>query len=161
VLANASLEALGPEQRYQLRRFVEIGGGLLVLGGKSAFGNGGIRGSFLEDALPVQPADSRFDIVRCDKPVMLDPAGAALKLAVGGSVVSPLMHRVALKAGAVVLARAGRDPILVSGVYGKGRVVCLLGTPYGVAPAGKVLLTDWSELPGFMGRLLEWLAEAK
>lgn len=161
VLANASLEALGPEQRYQLRQFVEMGGGLLILGGKAAFGNGGICGSFLEDVIPVAPLNTRFDIdPNKSGPIATEVAGAQLGLEMPSALIAPWVHRVTVKPGATVLARQGQHPFLVAHGFGRGRVVCMLGTPYGCAPKGMTMFIDWKDLPAFMARLLRYTANA-
>ncbi len=160
ILANASLEGLGPEQRCQLRRFVEIGGGLLLLGGKSAFGNGGLRGSFLEDVLPVRVADTRFDIVP-------NPAFAACKLCPDGLALSvvnrmavPYVHDAVAHLSAQVRMVAGARPLLVTGTFGRGRCACFLGTPYGAAPRkGDGLLTESDDWPTMAGKVMDWLLE--
>jgi hypothetical protein len=156
--ANATAEALGPEQRFALRRFVEAGGGLLLLGGKSAFGNGGIRDSFLEDLLPVTPEASRFDIAANRAALADGPASAPWGVALGERLVSPYLHRATARPAAQVVARAGREPFVVAGTAGRGRVVCLLGTPYGEAPKGRTRFTDWDGYPAWLDAVLGWLA---
>lgn len=159
ILANASLESLGPDQRFQLRAFVERGGGLLLLGGKSAFGNGGIRGSFLEEVVPVQVAETRFDIEASRAELLATPAAAAWRLALDKGVVAPFRHQAQVKPGGELLVRAGREPLLVAGTFGRGRVLCLLATPYGQAPARRTRLTAWSGYPDFIDAMLNGLAK--
>ncbi|MCE9613882.1 MAG: glutamine amidotransferase [Lentisphaerae bacterium] len=157
ILANATLDALAPEQRYQLRRFVEDGGGLLVLGGKTAYGNGGLRGSFLEDVVPVVTADSAFDIEAQSAPLTAGPDAPALALALPRGLAAPFVHRATVKPGSLLLATAGDRPYLVGGTFGRGRVACLLGTPYGRAPTGQRLITEWSGYPPFFHAVVAWL----
>jgi uncharacterized membrane protein len=160
ILANASLEALGPDQRHQLRRFVETGGSLLVLGGKSAFGNGGIRGSFLEPIFPLTVADSRFDLAPAAAPrLKVTPAGRKLGLRLPGTAVSPLLHKVSVGPNASVAVQAGDAPFLVLGTAAAGRIACLCGSPLGRPAAGDVLFTEVAEYPTFLDALLMWLQE--
>jgi hypothetical protein len=156
--ANATAEALGPEQRFALRRFVEAGGGLLLLGGKSAFGNGGIRGSFLEEVVPVEVADTRFDLAPCGGSIVGERAAKRMGLVLARRLATPYLHRARLKPGATLLARAGDEPFLVAGAFGRGRVVCLLGTPYGTAPEGLTRFTEWADYPALLTTMLRWLA---
>ncbi|MEZ6196657.1 MAG: VWA domain-containing protein [Planctomycetota bacterium] len=53
VLENLAVGDFRESELEALRRFVEVGGGLLVTGGRRSFGNGGYRKSRLEPLLPV------------------------------------------------------------------------------------------------------------
>lgn len=159
VLANGSLEGIGPEQRLQLAALVKAGGGLLLLGGKAAYGSGGVRNSFLEEILPVSVADSRFDIV---------PAGGALVKAsaeaVGNpkwptAVVCPFVHQIKPRPGATVAVTAGKAPFLLVTTVGEGRVACVVGTPYGAAPEGKQTFLEWPDWPLLLRNVLLWLGQ--
>lgn len=161
VVANASLECLGRLGQMILRDYLTHGGSLLLLGGKSAFGNGGLAGSGLEDLLPVEPADSRFDIRRLKA---LRLAAAQPHPAVAGLDWAALpaadyyLHAVKVRPSGRVLLAAGEEPFLVVGeLPGGGRVACLLAAPYGgegPLPAGAFAAPEW---PLFMRNLLAWL----
>lgn len=54
VLQNVAADAIGPEGIALLSAYVrDLGGGLLTLGGREAYGAGGWKGSALEELLPV------------------------------------------------------------------------------------------------------------
>jgi len=55
------------------------------------------------------------------------------------------LHKVAVKPSAQVLARAGEEPFLVVGTYGKGRVACVLASPNGDPAEGQTGFWDWDD----------------
>ncbi|MDP7130277.1 MAG: hypothetical protein QF437_07305 [Planctomycetota bacterium] len=55
------------------------------------------------------------------------------------------LHKVGVKEGALVLARAGKEPFLVSGPYEKGRVACVLGSPNGDPAEGQTGFWEWDD----------------
>jgi len=161
VFANASLEALGAEQRFQLREFIRVGGGLVLLGGKAAYGSGGIQGSFLDEVLPVQVASDRFDLqpatgvlTRTGTTIAVHPKWIA-------NLTCPFIHRVTPKRGAAVVIRQRNLPFLVTGCFGKGRIACITAAPYGTASAGKVVFCDSKAWSSLMRNVLLWVCESK
>jgi uncharacterized membrane protein len=161
VLANVPAGALTVEQRAMLEDFVRAGGGLIVLGGPYSFGAGDYHTSdIFTRLLPVTSA-GKYDIVKCAPPQPLKAAGpetlAADLLANNPSVVL-YRHKLAAKVGATVQVKAGEQPLIVTGAYGKGRVVAVLATPLGPNPA---VGTPWWQStlwPQIMVRLLAWAA---
>lgn len=145
-----------------LRDYLTHGGSLFVLGGKSAYGAGGLRDSGLEDLLPIEVSDSVFDIVRKRAaPIRaLRPHPATADVNWAALPPEPLyLHRVTVRPNGETLLTAGSDPVLVvAELQGGGRIACLLAAPYG-GQAGKVpALFAASDWPEFMRRLLAWLA---
>lgn len=162
VFANSGFDALGPEQRYQLREYVsQCGGGLLILGGKAAYGNGGVRNSFLEPALPVKTSESRFDIVPVSGPFTKTSAIAIGNPKWQADLVCPFAHQVIPSANATVSLKAGNTPVMVISVFGKGRIACFTGSPYGDAGTGKTHFVDWKDWPLVVRNVLQWLAGQK
>jgi hypothetical protein len=132
VLANVDGAALGFNGRRQLRHFVRQGGGLLVLGGMQALGQGGYRNSFLGDVLPLTLAPSR-DVQAFPQPAKLALGSGdllrSLDLKEAGGVF--YRHRVEVKVGAGVPLLAGSEPVLITGDAGKGRAAVFTGTVLG------------------------------
>lgn len=157
VLANASLAALGPEQRYQLRELVRLGGGLLLLGGKAAFGAGGIRDSFLEEVLPVAVSKAQFDIVPAGHPIERTRDAVPALADWPSRVYAPYIHEVEATAGATQVLRAGNRPVLYVRKFGEGRVACLAATPYGRSRGGKTFYAESDTWPELMRSLICWL----
>lgn len=158
VFANAGIGFLDKGQLQALKSAIVQGAGLMILGGKTGYGASGIKGSILEEVVPVEIADTVFDIER--RPGVLQSrdkhtvSGLSLPL----NLVSPYIHRAGLRQGSDLIISAGGRPFLVSGVYGRGRVVCLLGTPYGTAPKGGTLFYEWKGWPELLRNTLRWLA---
>jgi hypothetical protein len=169
VLANVDCTALGFKNRKQLWHFTKQGGGLLVLGGMHALGQGRYRDSFLADLLPVTIA-SAWDV---------QPFETAAKLIGGkGSLLRGLdlnetghvfmHHRVALKPNATIELYAGNEPILLISSAGNGRVAVFTGTTMGGAttpnrgfvepkPSKPAFWND-SVWPLIASRISTWLA---
>ncbi|MBI3921362.1 MAG: hypothetical protein HY318_08100 [Armatimonadetes bacterium] len=158
VFANASVASLGPEQRFQLVEFVRNGGGLFLLGGKAAYGNGGLRGSFLEGALPIQVTEDRFDLQTVSGNLVKTSAVAVGNPKRQGDLICPAVHRTKLKSGATASLTVGKSPALASASFGKGRVACFTGAPYGESAEGKTLFSEWKDWPLLMRNVLQWVA---
>ena len=135
------------------------GTGLMILGGKIAYGASGIRGSVLDEVLPVQIGDALADLQREDGTLQIRSRQILGELSLPANLVCPYVHRVHVRPESSVQMTVGSMPFLVSGSFGKGRVVCLTGTLHGTAPAGKQLFTQWSGWPQLMRNTLYWLAE--
>lgn len=123
VVADVPARAFGPPEQMSIRKFVENGGRLIVLGGFYGFGHGGLKGSFLEDVLPVTTIRT-FDRVRVTGE-LTQPGGSA-KL--GGCA---WVHEVALKKGASILWQVDGKPAVVSWKLGNGQVTVVTATVLG------------------------------
>jgi uncharacterized membrane protein len=71
VLQNVHISELGDKVSNNLRRYVENGGGLVVVGGDSSFGLGDYIGSPLEDILPVRLVPPHKEMKRLGVAVQL------------------------------------------------------------------------------------------
>ncbi|MBI4520530.1 MAG: hypothetical protein HY701_06810 [Gemmatimonadetes bacterium] len=148
VLGSIEASSFPPDQLRMISDFVSRrGGGLLVLGGRNAFAEGGYTGTPLADALPVviegPPRGEDYDFFDEVK-VVPTPAGSAhpaLQLARGGkdpatlwdalpqlSILNPVTE---VKPGATLLleGRGGRGDtyvVLAHHRFGRGKALALL-----------------------------------
>jgi len=135
VLGDFDSEAISPEHCRTILEFVEKGGSLILLGGQKLWGEKGISKTELSKLLPFTRAgapaiEGRFSVAwtaegrahpalanNPDMPAELPP-------------VLSVFTGVTLSGGAFALADAqtdsGRQPILVSRVYGQGKVLAVL-----------------------------------
>lgn len=117
----------------RVKNFVAKGGILIVTGGPSAFGTGAYeKNPILKEILPV-----------AGRPYDLQPAAGREQfdkgIAITGIGINPaksphvywLHHFAKLKPSTEVLWKAGNNPVLVKNSYGKGKVLCFLGSPLG------------------------------
>jgi len=169
LLANVDGAALGFNTRRLLRHFVQQGGGLFILGGMQALGQGGYRDSFLGELLPLTLAPSR-DIQPFAKPAVLAAGKGTLlqglDLQAAGAVF--MRHRVEVKTDAVVQLLAGTEPVLVTAGAGKGRVAVFTGTimggpstpGQGFAEPAPAVPAFWTQpvWPRMVNRTVTWLA---
>lgn len=161
VIANVHVDCLGPIGREMLRDYVTHGGGLLVLGGMAAYACADWTGSALGDVLPVEPRAEPFDVrriesggLRLGRPHAI-MEGIDLAARPGAEYIHQLR---AVRDGAEVLLYAGKHPFLVVWEKDRGRVACVLGTPYGSTPAGgPPQYVDWEHWPRLVANVLRWL----
>ena len=66
------------------------------------------------------------------------------------------LHRARVKEGAQTVVTAGGKPFLVTGTYGNGRVVCVLGMPYGAPAEGEVGFWAWDDWAYLMRNASLW-----
>jgi len=146
-----------------LRLFVRQGGGLVILGGQFSFGGGSYKGSAFEELCPVV-VKGPFDIVRADPPLPLEPVGQHPIVMGLDFRQRPLVlwyHRAKPKPDATVLARAGKQPLIVVQRVGKGRVVAFLGTVLGDAGEDERPFWRWEDWPDLLKEMLTWAAGQK
>lgn len=149
VLGDLDAAALGEKQLSELRDRIGEGAGLLLLGGYQSFDAGGYGDSALEAAIPVKlsrrqkqrigrEVDASFHLagrqsVRVAKSHPINQIFASEKQAEGWASLKPLLgaNRFAgpkpLPGVQVLLENERRDPLLIVGDYGKGRVVAFAG----------------------------------
>lgn len=174
VLADVPQDPLTLDKRQQLADYVKLGGGLLVLGGPYAYGGGAWKGSPLEPLLPVAIGGT-FDLrpSEGDAQLTLTPIGLKRLGQVGSNRkpdiesrrsllgVVPWHNEVPLRAGAEVWMTAGKGPFAVYAKAGEGRVLALLGTAVGEAPAGRTAFYDSPGWPELLKRMLSYLARGR
>jgi uncharacterized membrane protein len=118
-----------PNRLNAIRDYVLAGGGLVMIGGYMTFqgieGKAQYAGTAIEEVLPVTLM-TRDDRVECPEgatPQLLDPRHA---IAAGLGTAWPDLlgyNRVMQKPGTELVATVGADPLIVAGIFGKGRSV--------------------------------------
>ncbi len=118
-----------PNRLKAIHDYVKGGGGLVMVGGYLTFqgieGKARYHGTPVEAALPVS-IDAHDD--RVETPQGVNPrvvaAGHPIVAKIKGKWPALLgYNRLTAKSDAEVVVRAGRDPMLVAGAFGKGRSV--------------------------------------
>jgi uncharacterized membrane protein len=137
-LCGADLTALTLRRKNMLAEYVRRGGGLIVFGGHKALDRAGLKGSLLEEVLPVTGGAGL-------PPLVTLPGGAPLVRGHDHPVTqyadfdSPpvcfYVHDLEARPGAQTIITVGGKPGLVVGKCGKGRVAVVGMTCFG-APAG-------------------------
>ena len=146
-------------QCKMIQRWVSEGGGLVVLGGMMALGQGGNMERGWPEMLPVR-LNAPFEIRRCSPPVPFGQAHESLGLGSAAwqkPTVVLYRHLVEARPGAtVLLAGADGEPLLVGGTYGKGRVVVISGTVLGTAGQGQAPFWQSPAWPDTLAAALRW-----
>ena len=150
ILANVNGRSLRPEGRAVLKRYVESGGAVLMLGGYYAFG-AEYHGTELAEIAPVEFMDRR-DLVTC-------PTGA--RIAPVKDSAEPRVfwrHNVTPKSGAHVGLTADDQPLLITGTFGKGRVAVFAGSVMGEPQSGQLPVWEWKQWPVVLAKTMVELA---
>ncbi len=152
-----------PNRLELLDRYVRDGGGLLMIGGYMSFqgikGEGGYRGSVLEETLPVSldPFDDRVERSEGVVPDIVDPDHPITRGLPDEWPHFLGYNRVAPDDDATTLARVNGDPLLVVGDHGHGRAGAFTSdcAPHWGSPA----FTDWGHYPTLWSNVVGWLAD--
>jgi len=163
-LCNVNVRRMTLKDKNAIREYVKRGGALVVMGGQQGYERGGWRGSLVEQALPVTVAPAiRGGLVHV-------PAGQALTvtrdvpwLEAISTASSPrvyYLHAVTVKPTGRVLVTAGDRPFMVTGAYGKGRVVCILGLPYGDPRPEQTPFWQWGDWVHLFREVCWWAMRA-
>ena len=163
VIANLDAPTLNAERLGAVREFVAQGGGLVVLGGYWAYSRGAYDGTALAEMLPVTfPPENRIPPNRDGLPLHPAPQ-ATWKMAFDFAAKPGAFYVQALvpKAGATVQLLAGEKPAMISGTFGKGRVVACALTANGDPPQGVLPFWDWPDFPKLLGHAVDWAAGAR
>jgi len=160
-LCGADLTALTLRQKNMLAEYVRRGGGLIVFGGHKALDRAGLKGSLLEDVLPVT---GRAGI----PPLVTLPGGAPLARGEAHPVTqfaefdpSPVcfyLHDLQARPGAQVLITVGGKPGLVVGKHGKGRVGVIGMVPFGSPGESQTPFWRWRSWVVLVRDLAWWTA---
>ncbi len=164
VLSDVNYRAMGDVAMEMVCDYVEHGGSLLVAGGPYAFGNGEFQGARFLDVLPVRlrgPFDLKWAGKGKSWKLISDPPQHPLLKGVGFDQ-SPRVfwhHFVTPKPNARVVLKAGAEPTLILGRYGKGQVATLTLSPTGLAGKGEVAWWDWDGWFPLVRNLFGWSKE--
>ncbi|MDD5706433.1 MAG: glutamine amidotransferase [Kiritimatiellae bacterium] len=164
ILSDVNFKAIGGTGFEMLCDYVREGGRLLVTGGPYALGNGEYEGTRVPEMLPVT-LSGPFDLKWSGKGKAwnLEPAREGDSLLRGISFENhPKVfwrHLVTPKAGASVVLKAGGQPALVLGVYGKGTVAVLTLSPTGEPGQGETAWWEWDGWSTLMKNLMTELTE--
>jgi uncharacterized membrane protein len=153
-----------PNRLDLIRKYVELGGGLIMIGGYLSYqgidGKARYHDTPIEDALPVlmSDVDDRVEVPQGFRPEV-HPASGQHCIVDGLPPEFPTMlfyNRFAAKPGSNVLLRNGGDPILVVGTYGEGRAVAFApdAAPHGATPE----FLEWEFFDTFWQRVVRWVA---
>ena len=126
VLPNVPVRQFGMIGRKALRDWTLAGGHLIILGGQLSLGQGGMKGTFLEDVLPCRLLRAD-DVIKLPQPLPL----AARPAATGTHDLLYYVHQVQAKPEAKVAAWCGDLPMILTAPAGKGRCTVFAGTMLG------------------------------
>ncbi|RPI25055.1 MAG: hypothetical protein EHM61_15385, partial [Acidobacteria bacterium] len=160
VLADMDVGLLGLEARRAVRDYVAAGGGLVLLGGPYAFGQGALAATYVEDVLPVS-VSAVPDLQQTAHPLVLTPAPTPLMSRFEMSLRAQRpevywRHLVEPRPGAEVQLRAGSEPVLITGSHGKGRVAVFSATALGTPEAGHLAFWQWDTWPALLADVIYW-----
>jgi uncharacterized membrane protein len=161
VLCDIDARALDTRSQAALREFVKAGGGLLVLGGYYAYGNGAYATSQFYEVLPVT-CGPPFDFADYPTPGTLTigtlPPGLRLPASLRELPGGLRFHRLTARPGASVVLRHEGQPALVAWQVEQGRVACFGGTALGHSPRPGAVFWESEDWPAFLTALMGWLA---
>ena len=164
VLSDVNYKALGDVAMEMICDYVQQGGNLLVVGGPYAYGNGEFQGSRFLEVLPVRlrgPFDLKW--AGKGKSWKLSPQRNKHPLLKGvpfGQDPRVFWHHfVTPKKDSTVVLKAGSQPTLILGRYGKGRVATLTLSPTGLAGKGEVAWWAWNGWFPLVRNLFAWMKE--
>jgi len=150
ILANVNGRSLRPDGRALLKRYVESGGAVLMLGGYYAFG-AEYHGTELAEIAPVEFMDHP-DLVAC-------PTGARIEPVKDGAQPRVFWrHNVTPKPGARVVLTADGQTLLITGTFGKGRVAVFAGSVMGDPATGQLPFWEWNQWPAVLAETMVGLA---
>jgi len=162
VLDNVAASAMSLKERLKIARFVEAGGGLLLIGGWYTLDKGEFEGSLIEDLLPGETLQ-HHSLVRLDAAAPLSPGPDK----VPGLDLGPLDFRerpyakwgnnVLPRPGARTLMRVGDAPAVLASTHGKGRIIVLPLATSGQFPPGKLPYWEWSGWPRLLEECVRYL----
>lgn len=167
-LCNVNVRSMGLKYKNAIREYVKRGGALVIMGGHQAYERGGWRGSLIEEAMPIQVAPAMpggLIHFKNGKPLKVNSECSWLEAVStdcpsGSGWDSPLvyyLHTATVKPVGQVLVRAGGKPFAVGGDYGEGRVLCILGVPWGESPApDKPGFWEWDDWVDLFRELCWW-----
>lgn len=170
ILGSVEASAFTADQFRMIAEFAGTrGGGILLLGGRRAFGEGAWQDTPLEDVSPLmldQPRDTGFFRVLAVQPSAVGRDHPVTQLAWDSLPPVTAVNRVgSLKPGATALltgrdtAGRGEQPVLAFQRYGRGRVMALpVQDTWHWQMAAQIAVDD-QKYETFWRQLLRWLAD--
>jgi uncharacterized membrane protein len=156
-----------PDRLDIIKKFVENGGGFIMAGGwfsfSGRFGHGGWYRTPVAELLPVQVSevDDRVEAPTGATVKAVDKEAPVMKN-IPWDTCPPFLgyNRVRLKKDSRLLAVIGKqaDPFIVTGKYGKGRVMAFTSDP--VLHWG-INFVKWKYYPKFWSKAMKWIAGEK
>jgi len=152
-----------PNRLKAIRDYVANGGGFVMIGGYLTFqgidAKGQYAGSPIEEILPVQ-LQSNDDRVECPEGIIPVVVDNSHEMVAGLDKQWPALlgyNRLSAKADAQTLVSVGKDPLLVAGIYGKGRTVAFASdcSPHW-AP---IAFCEWKGYNKLFQQLISWASD--
>ncbi len=162
VLGGAPAEALGSIGQEMLVDYVNAGGGMIVLGGPTAYARAGWRETALADLLPVTIAEGAFDLAELQEG-KLQPTAEKAPFVQGldwsAAPRTLYVHRVEVKPWAKVAVEAEGRPFLVYGEIGpkKARVACILAPAMGTLGNKETPFWVWTDWTNLLRQVAWWV----
>ncbi len=154
-----------PNRLKLLKEYVEVGGGLMMVGGWMSFagidGRAKYHNTPIEQVLPVTctPYDDRVEAPEGIVPVATEPDHSVLVGIEGEWPFFLGYNRITPKPDATVLVTIGDDPLLTVGTCGKGRSAAFASD---CAPHwGPPEFLNWAGYKLLWNNLVEWLSAGK
>jgi len=159
-LCNVNVRCLALKYKNAIHEYVKRGGALIVLGGHQGYERGGWRGSLIEETMPVAATPALHGgLIHLPNGQPLTVNREIPWLGAISTASSPLtyyLHSVTVKPGGQVLAQAGDKPFIVAGEYGEGRVVCILGVPWGEPGEQGTPFWEWDDWVDLFREVCWW-----
>ena len=163
LIVQAGMHALGDAGQEMVKDFVKSGGGLLVLGGYYSYGKSRIRGERIESVLPVElisPWDLRRRRGRTIE--KMKTAGFIAGVPWGDKPEVIWYQQVRPRPGRQTILEIDGHPLLVSGRFGKGKVICFTGTILGAkSEVTRKVFWQWKGYDDFLLKLITYLSGGK
>jgi uncharacterized membrane protein len=150
VLCNISFEMSTYATRKLYSDYVREGGRLVVLGGFGTLGQGGMKDTLLEQAMPFRLKGDN-EVVACNPPLLL---GARPATPFGDRPSLFWRHDVTLREGAEPLAYAGSLPIAARIKVGKGQCAVFAGTVFGEGSPQATPFWECEAWKALVGRMI-------
>ncbi len=150
-------------RRVMIKDFVQAGGGLLIFGGYFNLSCGSDHSTWMAEIMPVKIAGYQQLAIDCQKGFPLEPADPSFfPKSIDWKAASPCAFYVdksPLKEGAKILVKAGEYPAIVSGTYGKGRVIVVMMNSHGEYAKSLLPYWEWRQWPEVVAACIRWLGE--
>lgn len=151
-----------PNLLHVIEEYVAAGGGFIMIGGYMTFSGIGAKGKYyntcIEDILPVNilPYDDRLET---PEGCTLRPEASTHPILKGIPAEMPYVlgyNKTTIKDAATLVVSAGKDPLIATTSYGKGRTAVFTAdcVPHWAPPE----LFEWEFYPRLWGNIIDWLS---